>query len=93
MYNNLACCLIKLDRGSEAYKLLRLAEVIFEAELGLFHERTRTAKQNKDKAVRAGLDVEVAYRPMWQFFYNNEIAKIGVGGVKAEKKKVVGKKK
>jgi tetratricopeptide (TPR) repeat protein len=41
-YNNLACCYIKLDRTIEAFKLLKLAEAVFQSELGTFHERTLT---------------------------------------------------
>jgi pentatricopeptide repeat protein len=39
-YNNLACCYMKLGRGKEAYDYYNLAELIFTAQLGAFHERT-----------------------------------------------------
>lgn len=91
-YNNLACALIKLERSTEAFKLLKLAEAIFQRELGMHHERTLTVKRNIGKALKSGLDVQVALRPMWQFFFNDETSNIGKGGVKIEKKVVKGAK-
>jgi hypothetical protein len=91
-YNNLACALIKLERSTEAFKLLKLAEAIFQRELGMHHERTLTVKRNIGKALKSGLDVQVALRPMWQFFFNDETSNIGKGGVKIEKKPVKGAK-
>lgn len=93
VYNNLGCCLIKLERNAEAFKLLRLAETIFQAELGTFHERTLTAKRNKTKSVRGGIDIQVSQRQMWQFFYEDKTSMIAKGGVKVEKAKKSDKKK
>ena len=94
-YNNLGCCLIKLERKTEAFKLVSLAEAIFTAELGTFHERTLAAKRNKEKAAAEGLDLSVNYRPMWQFYFEDKTSKIGKGGVNPPKpaKKADGKKK
>lgn len=92
-YNNLACCLIKLERTTEAFKLLGLAEAIFVAELGTFHERTLAVKRNKEKSVSLGLGLVVNQRQMWQFFFNDKTSKIGRGGIKVEKKAAPSKKK
>jgi hypothetical protein len=91
-YNNLACALIKLERSSEAFKLLKLAEAILQRELGMHHERTLTVKRNLGKALKSGLDLQVVQRPMWQFFYDDQTSMIGKGGVKVEKKVVKGGK-
>lgn len=91
-YNNLACALIKLERATEAFKLLKLADAIFQRELGMHHERTLTVKRNLNKALKSGLDVAVAHRPMWQFFFDDKTSDIGKGGVKIEKKPVKGGK-
>lgn len=43
-YNNIACCLMKMERSKEAYDYFHLAELIYTAELGAFHERTLVVK-------------------------------------------------
>ena len=38
--NNLGCCLFMLDRSQEAMAYFKIAYSIFEAELGLMHNRS-----------------------------------------------------
>lgn len=51
-YNNLACCLVEIDRQWEAMAYLELAVAILQAVVGQEHPRTQTAQRNFEK-VRA----------------------------------------
>merc|ERR1719359_746967 len=49
-YNNLACCLVSLDRSLEAGALFELAGELLKVLLGHDHPRTQTALRNLEKS-------------------------------------------
>lgn len=88
VYNNLGCCFLKMRRFLEANAYFKLAQAIFELELGPYHYRTRTAGENLEKSKQFDFLKEPEYKPLWQILAKDKLPK----GAKKKKKKKKGKK-
>jgi|TARA_B110000285_G_C14877371_1_gene492163 hypothetical protein len=46
IYNNLGCCMFRMERNAESKAFFELADAIFQCELGPDHERSSVSKRN-----------------------------------------------
>ena len=62
VYNNLGCCMFRMERNGEAKALFELTDAIFQCELGPDHERSLVSRRNIQKMVRTNLRHVPEYR-------------------------------
>lgn len=64
-----------LERNKEAYAYFKIAQVVFECELGVWHNRTMTANKNIKKAESGYFENMPKYRPLWETYEVDPYAK------------------
>ena len=56
VYNNLGCCMFRLERNLESKAYFEIAHAIMNTELGQHHERTLITGRNVKKMERGTID-------------------------------------
>jgi len=87
VYNNLGCCMYRMERNEEAKAFFELTDAIFQCELGPDHERSLVSRRNIQKVNRANLRHVPEYRQQWSTNLPHPNPK------ESKKKKKKGKKK
>ena len=87
VYNNLGCCMYRMERMEEAKAFFELTDAIFQCELGPNHERSLVSRRNIMKCERANLRHVPEYRQQWSTGLPHPNPK------ESKKKKKKGKKK
>ena len=72
IFNNMGCCLLKLERSSQARKNFELSHSILDMELGAFHQKTLTVYQNLSKAKKSYTERIPAYKVLWRSYETKE---------------------
>ncbi|KAL4481373.1 hypothetical protein ABPG72_010526 [Tetrahymena utriculariae] len=85
-FNNLGCAMFMLERNHESLAYFKLAEAVFEAELGPFHNRTSTAARNIKKCEKGQFLNIPQYRTLWETYENDPYPKKGKKKGKKKKK-------
>ncbi len=86
VFNNLGCCFFMVDRNKEALSYFKVAAAVLTAELGQFHERVLTVRENEKLSNKSFYINIPEYRKLWQVYEKDPFGK-------KKKKKKVGKKK
>ena len=76
-----------LDRPKEALSYFKIAKEVMISELGEFHERSQTTRENVNLCNKAFYENAPQYRKLWEVFEKDMFGK------KKKKKKKDGKKK
>lgn len=90
--NNIACCLLKLDKREDAYDHLRVAEAIFEETRGIRDLNTLTVKTNLQTFLNYKIEFPMISGPTWKMYFKDEFneanrAKVKNGGKENKAKK------
>jgi len=64
-FNNIGCCFFMLDRPKEALSYFKIAREVLISELGEFHERSQTARENVGLCNKAFYQNSPEYRKLW----------------------------
>ena len=64
-FNNVGCCFFMLDRPKEALSYFKIAKEVMIAELGEFHERAHTTRENVNLCNKAFFQNAPEYRKLW----------------------------
>ena len=76
-----------LDRPKQALSYFKIARQVMISELGEFHERSQTTRENVNLCNKAFYENAAQYRKLWKVFEKDMFGK------KKKKKKKDGKKK
>ena len=87
VFNNLGCCFFMLDRNKESLSYFKIAMTVLISEVGEFHERSQTARENVGLCNKSFYQNTPQYRKLWEVYEKDMFGK------KKKKKKKDGKKK
>lgn len=87
--NNLACCLICLDKKEKAVDYLKISQCVFEMALEHHDEYLLTVKRNIACAISQSIYVQPNYQATWLMYYKNDFTGVGKGGIHQPRRRIV----
>jgi hypothetical protein len=72
--NNIACCLVKLNKREEAFDHLKVAEAIFEETRGVRDLNTLTIKSNLQKFLNDKIEFSMNAGNSWKIYFKDEFS-------------------